>query len=126
VHIYRDENGNVLITNKTRNPSNYRKVKTIFFKPWRDLPPEQKRTYVHKPRTSDFDDLIKDTAVAYGLEPAFIKAVVHVESAFKPDAKSHAGALGLMQLMKRHHRCKAYENANETLWWRQRAFTSCL
>jgi len=99
VHIYKDENGNTLITNKSRNPSNYRKVKTIYFKPWRDQTLEQKRAYVHKPRKSSFDALISKIATEYGLEPAFVKAIVHVESAFKPEAKSHAGALGLMQLM---------------------------
>ena len=38
-------------------------------------------------------------ALKYDLEPSFIKAVVHIESAFDPFALSHAGAMGLMQLM---------------------------
>ena len=35
----------------------------------------------------------------YDLEPSFIKAVVHIESAFDRFAVSSAGALGLMQLL---------------------------
>ena len=33
------------------------------------------------------------------LEPAFIAAVVYTESRFRPDAESHQGAYGLMQLL---------------------------
>ncbi len=48
---------------------------------------------------SRFDDLIYGMANIYDLDPALVKAVVHVESAFNPQATSHAGAMGLMQLM---------------------------
>ncbi len=50
-------------------------------------------------RTSPYDALIKQLAKAYKLEPALVKAVIHVESAFRPKARSHMGAMGLMQLM---------------------------
>jgi len=48
---------------------------------------------------SPFDNLIYSTAALYNLDPALVKAVVHVESAFNPVARSPKGAMGLMQLM---------------------------
>jgi hypothetical protein len=50
-------------------------------------------------REDRFDDIIREASRAYDVPFSFIKAVVRVESNFKPDATSHAGAMGLMQLM---------------------------
>ncbi|TXD37812.1 lytic transglycosylase domain-containing protein [Lujinxingia vulgaris] len=52
-------------------------------------------------REAYFDDLIEEAALAYDLPFGFIKAVIRVESAFQPHVVSHAGAMGLMQLMPR-------------------------
>lgn len=46
-----------------------------------------------------YDQLIRDTANLHRVDPALVKAVVHVESAFNPNALSIKGASGLMQLM---------------------------
>jgi len=45
------------------------------------------------------DDVIRDLAVQYDLEPALVKAVIRTESNFDPQCVSRAGAQGLMQLM---------------------------
>lgn len=50
-------------------------------------------------RESMYDDIIQEAADAYAVPFGFIKAVMRVESAFQVDAVSHAGAMGLMQLM---------------------------
>jgi soluble lytic murein transglycosylase-like protein len=52
---------------------------------------ERNRTLINKH--------INNAAYLYDMDSALIKAVIHQESAFKIDAKSKAGALGLMQLM---------------------------
>lgn len=48
---------------------------------------------------TSFKGYIGKAARQHGVDPALIRAVIHAESAFKPDAKSRVGALGLMQLM---------------------------
>jgi soluble lytic murein transglycosylase-like protein len=50
-------------------------------------------------RTAAYDDLIQEAAEAYDVPFPFIKAVIRVESNFRRFATSHAGAMGLMQLM---------------------------
>ena len=46
-----------------------------------------------------YDRLIRRMAGRYKVDPALVKAVMHVESAFNPHAVSHKGAQGLMQVM---------------------------
>ena len=46
-----------------------------------------------------FDPAIRFYGNTHSVEPALIKAVIHAESSFDPEAVSRAGALGLMQLM---------------------------
>jgi soluble lytic murein transglycosylase-like protein len=47
----------------------------------------------------DFERLVVAAARRHGLDPALVRAVVGVESAFLPQAVSAKGAQGLMQLM---------------------------
>jgi hypothetical protein len=48
---------------------------------------------------SAFDSEIREAAERFNIPFEFIKAVIRAESAFDPHALSHAGAMGLMQLM---------------------------
>ncbi len=52
-----------------------------------------------KKKHNRFDGFIKEAAQKYNVPFAFVKAVIRVESAFNPRALSHAGAMGLMQMM---------------------------
>ncbi|MGA2297535.1 MAG: transglycosylase SLT domain-containing protein [FCB group bacterium] len=50
-------------------------------------------------RISNYDDIITEASKQYNVPVNIIKAIISAESAGKPDAKSTAGAKGLMQLM---------------------------
>ncbi len=46
-----------------------------------------------------YADVIRAASVEYGVDEAFLRAIIHAESAFNPRALSLKGAQGLMQLM---------------------------
>jgi soluble lytic murein transglycosylase-like protein len=48
---------------------------------------------------SQYSRLIADAADRHGLDPALLHAVIRAESSYNPNAVSHKGAIGLMQLM---------------------------
>lgn len=49
--------------------------------------------------SEEIDNMIDRVAAQYGMDPDLIRAVVMTESSCRPDAVSHCGAQGLMQLM---------------------------
>ena len=48
---------------------------------------------------AEYEPLIKTCSEKYGVSSSLIKAVIHAESGYNPNAVSHKGASGLMQLM---------------------------
>jgi len=54
---------------------------------------------IEKASPAAYDGVIQRTARIHGLPPALVKAVIRAESNFDPGARSHKGAMGLMQLM---------------------------
>lgn len=51
--------------------------------------------------TSIYDEYFEQAQEMYGVDSALLKAVAKVESDFDPNARSGAGAMGIMQLMPR-------------------------
>jgi soluble lytic murein transglycosylase-like protein len=97
IYAWRDASGRLIVSDKPKDPSakvyevsNASSVSSI---------------RVTKPgaadRAAQFDDLIVQHASINSLSPDFVRAVIQAESAFNPWARSHKGAMGLMQLMPR-------------------------
>lgn len=66
-----------------------------------------------RPIKSEFGPAIKRFAKKHSVEAALVFAIVHVESAFKPNARSPKGAVGLMQLMPTTARRFGVNNRND-------------
>lgn len=50
-------------------------------------------------RQKNLSAQINQIAREIGVDPYFVHAIISAESTYKPDARSHVGAMGLMQLM---------------------------
>lgn len=50
-------------------------------------------------RSTPFGEVIEAVSQAHGVDPMLVRAVIEVESNYRPKAKSPKGAMGLMQLM---------------------------
>ncbi|MEE0266160.1 MAG: lytic transglycosylase domain-containing protein [Acutalibacteraceae bacterium] len=48
---------------------------------------------------TDYDEYVYEYSETYNVDPNLVFAVIKTESNFDPNAESHAGALGLMQIM---------------------------
>jgi len=46
-----------------------------------------------------FAEIIDRMAAAHSVDPGLVRAMIQVESAYRPEARSRKGAMGLMQLM---------------------------
>jgi soluble lytic murein transglycosylase-like protein len=94
IYSWRDANGNLVLSN--RRPAGGAKT------PSYSVPQAQAvraTRYAPSQRGRAFDDLISEHARRHGVRADLVRAVVQVESAFNPMARSPKGALGLMQLM---------------------------
>lgn len=117
IYVYVDRNGNKLITDH-RKPDlpGYRLEKKYhaddnFGNPNRPKSDAGNSSF-YQTRISSYDKLIIAKARQLGLEPALLKAIIHIESAFNPDAVSPKGATGLMQLMPETARRYGVQNRN--------------
>jgi soluble lytic murein transglycosylase-like protein len=99
LYKYQDRSGNITYTSKKPTDKKYSIV--TLKKPSNSVFIQRGIGYSWSstPKPSSYDDLIISFSKEYRLDPALIKAVIHIESAFNERAVSSAGARGLMQLM---------------------------
>ena len=62
-------------------------------------PPVQVVVESPPPPARPFAEIVDVVSVRHGVDPALIYALIEVESAYRPAARSPKGAMGLMQLM---------------------------
>jgi len=96
VYRYTDENGIIVLTNTRPDASRYPDARNVGCYgtciqgvDWHSTPL----------RRGDFAAETRAAADVHGVDEALVRAIMHAESWFNPQAISHAGAEGLMQLM---------------------------
>ena len=94
IYTSRDANGNLVLSNRPQPGSSAVRSYPV---PMADT--VRATRYVAAERGHAFDDIIGEHSRRNGVRADLVRAVVQVESAFNPYARSPKGALGLMQLM---------------------------
>ncbi len=95
IYRYDDDEG---VAHFTDAPTDKRFV--IFLRDIRkDKQLRTKFRFTRASNSAEFDQIIKTCSDKYGVSEALVKAVIHAESGYNPNAVSNKGASGLMQLM---------------------------
>lgn len=104
--IYELPDGSRVVTERATSSKHYRLVRTGVDTTGLGQLAASGSIQFFRTDTSAYDDVIKRVASEHRMDFALVKAVMHVESSFNPYARSHKGALGLMQVLpetaKRH------------------------
>lgn len=98
IYKYTDSDGIIHYTNiRPKGDFNYR---TFNFPCYASDPKCHAVDWEQVPlNTSVFRDEISTAATRYAVDESLIRAIIHAESAYQPEARSPKGAEGLMQLM---------------------------
>lgn len=98
IYKFTDKDGMVHYTNI--KPANQQNVKTFSFPCYVSDPKCQQLDWERIPLNRQaFSTIIQASAEVFAIDEALIRAIIHAESAYQPEAISPQGAQGLMQLM---------------------------
>ncbi len=99
IYVYQLPDGSRMITDYPLNNRNYRLVRIGETAKGAGYLAAANNPQFFRADPSAYDRLIERLAAENKVDFALVKAIMHVESAFNPYAKSNKGALGLMQVM---------------------------
>ena len=95
IYTWRDTNGTLVLSDAPRRSD--ADAKTVVIPGTTEL--RATREVASTVRLRSYDEIIDHNATRYNVRSDLVRAVIHVESGFDPDARSPKGAMGLMQLM---------------------------
>ena len=95
IYSWRDANSTLVLSDRPRSPD----VRTVAVPVVGTRQIRTTRAGASTRWWLAFDAVIEENATRYGVRSDLIRAVIQVESAFDPNARSPVGAMGLMQLM---------------------------
>lgn len=101
IYKYVEKDGTIVYTNVPPKGAGARQARKVEgeFRPAPEPTAPARVTPSSKSKLTEFDEIIDEMAVKYRMPVNLVRAVMHAESAFDPNAISHVGASGLMQLM---------------------------
>jgi soluble lytic murein transglycosylase-like protein len=95
IYRYEDDDGIIHFTDAPTD----RRFKVFMRDLKKDKQLRTKLQFASTVNPAEYDQIISSSAAKYGVNPSLIKAVIHAESGYNPNAVSRKGASGLMQLM---------------------------
>ena len=95
IYRYEDEEGIVHFTDAPTD----KRFKIFMRDLKKDKELRTKLKYVSSINPAEYEQIIKMYSAKYGVNASLVKAVIHAESGYNPNAVSSKGASGLMQLM---------------------------
>ena len=93
LYSWRDASGTLVVSNQPKDPqATTYEVRGVASRAFRTTRPASGRS-------QPYEALIEQQAARHGISADLVRAVIQAESGFNPRARSHKGAMGLMQLM---------------------------